>query len=555
VLEVEAGVPGIGGTDPPARRTGRARSAGTRADRVWLLLSAGVLVAGAVLRIRHWVFARSLWNDELSLVFNIRGRGYLGLLHPLWLSQAAPPGWLWLERASTDVFGTSDRALRLVPLLFGTGLLVLLWYLGGMLLSGAGRCAVLALAGFNPFLISYTNQVKQYSSEAFWATAVIGAGILIVRGRPTWRRILLFWGVALVGATLSVLAIPLAALAATVVAGTILARRSDPWPARWRTLLRFAAPAPAWLGAAASIYLAILRTEQANPALKAFWARAYPQQPLYHVGATAHWLRETYSALMVMPFAFRFGWLFALAALFGAVVCLRRSGTVTLVLLLAPVALGLATAAVAAYPLSERLALFAVPTCLLVLAFAADQPAPGSRRWQWGVWGTGLLMVAALLVPQLRTDARAMLHPQTAFSQGGGNLVDYRHAVAYIAANRRPGDLVVGSEGSSWQPMFWYGPLAGVPAQKYLSVSGWLPQCEPDALRTLLRGWKRLWVFEGVYWNQSDNARVNAVLSRYGVPESRSFLGARVVRFDLTGAVPSGPDGTCVAVGMFLGTS
>jgi hypothetical protein len=360
--------------------------------------------------------------------------------------------------------------------------------------------------------------------------------------------------VALVGATLSVLAIPVAALVGAVVASTILARRSDAWLARWRTLLQFAAISPAWLGAVALIYLATQRAAQANPALKAYWAKAYPQQPLYHVGATVHWLRETYSALMVMPFAFPFGWLFALAALFGAIVCLRRSGPVTLVLLLAPVGLGLAAAAVSVYPLSDRLALFVVPTCLLVLAFAADQPAPGSRRWQWGVWGTGLLMVAALLVPQLRTDVRDMVHPETAFSQGGGNLVDYRHAVAYIAADRQPGDLVVGSDGSSWQPMVWYGPLLGAPAQKYLSVSGWLP-CEPDALRNLLREYKRVWVFENLYWNQADHPRIDAVLSRYGVPESRSFLGARVVRFDLTGTVPSGPDETCVAVGMFLGTS
>lgn len=555
MLGVGAGVPAaVDDTETEAERTDPAPNAKARSDRVWLLLSAAVVVAGAGLRIRHWAFGRSLWNDELSLAFNIGGRDYFGLLHSLWLGQSAPPAWLWLERASIDLFGHGERALRLVPLLFGIGLLGLLWWLGGRLLSGAGRCAVLALAAFNPFLISYSNQLKQYSSEAFWTTVVVGAGLLIVRGRLTWRRILLFWGVVLVSATLSVLAILVAALVAAVVAGTILARRSDPWRARWLTLLRFAAVSPVWLGASALIYVATQRAAQANPALSAYWAKVYPKQPLYHVGATLHWLRETYSSLMTMPFAVRFGWLFALAALVGAVVCLRRRGPVTLILLLTPIGFGLAGAALSVYPLSDRLALFAVPTCLLVLAFAADQPKPGARRWQWGVWGAGLLMVAGLLVPQLRTDARDLVHPQTAFSQGGGNLVDYRNAIASIAANRQPGDLVVGSEGSSWQPMVWYGPLLGAPAQKYISVSGWLP-CEPDALRNLLRGYKRVWLFQNAYWNQSDNARINAILANYGVVESRSFLGARVVRVDLSGTAPTGPDESCVAVGMYLGTS
>jgi hypothetical protein len=64
-----------------------------------------------------------------------------------------------------------------------------------------------------------------------------------------------------------------------------------------------------------------------------------------------------------------------------------------------------------------------------------------------------------------------------------------------------------------------------------------------------------VWLFQNEYWNQSDNARINAVLSSYGTVETRSYLGARVVRVDLSGTDPTGPDEACVAVGMYLGTS
>ena len=508
-------------------------------DRIGHAFVAVLVLCGTLLRLRQWWYGRSMWLDELAVAHNIRDRGYGGLLRPLSLNQSAPPAWLWLERLAYDLLGAGDRALRMVPLLFGVGLLVLLALLTTPLMPVPARCAVLALAAFNPWLISYSNQVKQYSSEAFWVTLVVGVGILCAR-EAGWRRYLAFWCSALGGAVFSIMAIPVTFLTATLVAATLIRRRGS--------LLRFAAPAPFVLAVAVGVYVRVLRPEQANPELKAYWVHAYPDHPLSDLGATAHWLARTYRGLMVVPFSARWHWLFALLALFAAVVCLRRLGASVLAMLLVPVALGLAAAALSIYPLSDRLALYAVPTCLLVLGWAASPPARPTRL-AWGRFAVGVALLGSLLVPQLGTVATATIRPAAAFPLGGGgNLVAYRQAIGYIGAHRSASDLVLGTDALTWYPMSWYGPMLGAAPARYVQVAPAGVACAPTALADLVRGHTVVWIFEMTAWNEGGNATLIRILSHYGTPVIGEFQGARVVRFDLTRPAPPGREAGCVTI-------
>src|SRR5688500_17757475 len=79
----------------------------------------GLALAGTVLKVVQWYHSRPLWLDEQMVLLNARDRGVSELVGALWLNQVAPLGWLLLQRGVLTAFGTGDRAMRAVPVLFG----------------------------------------------------------------------------------------------------------------------------------------------------------------------------------------------------------------------------------------------------------------------------------------------------------------------------------------------------------------------------------------------------------------------------------------------------
>src|SRR2546425_11946082 len=74
---------------------------------------------GAALRIRQYLVNRSFWLDESFLSINVIEKPFTKLFGPLQFNQAAPPGFLLVERLATDVFGRSEYVFRAFPLACG----------------------------------------------------------------------------------------------------------------------------------------------------------------------------------------------------------------------------------------------------------------------------------------------------------------------------------------------------------------------------------------------------------------------------------------------------
>src|SRR5438874_1308321 len=100
-----------------ARRERGALGASTA--RTYDVAAVAFVLLGAADQLRAFLFARSLWLDEASVVLNITRRSFRGLLKPLSYAQGAPVGWLWVEHASIRVFGNNEHALRAVPFVCG----------------------------------------------------------------------------------------------------------------------------------------------------------------------------------------------------------------------------------------------------------------------------------------------------------------------------------------------------------------------------------------------------------------------------------------------------
>ena len=72
-----------------------------------------ILALGLALRSYHYFREPSMWHDEAAVVVNVLSRGYADLLGPLTFHEAAPPLFLWLEKAVCVVLGDGVFALRL----------------------------------------------------------------------------------------------------------------------------------------------------------------------------------------------------------------------------------------------------------------------------------------------------------------------------------------------------------------------------------------------------------------------------------------------------------
>ena len=92
---------------------------------IWLLIAVGI-----VLRLRQYLFNRSLWVDEAALASSIVSRSYPDLFKTLDYGLSAPFGFLVSSKFVVDIFGNNEFALRLIPLISGILAIVVLYQIG-----------------------------------------------------------------------------------------------------------------------------------------------------------------------------------------------------------------------------------------------------------------------------------------------------------------------------------------------------------------------------------------------------------------------------------------
>jgi len=76
---------------------------------------------GIILCLIHYLGNRSLRNDEATLTLHILRRSFFALLQPLDLMQIAPPGFLWLLKLVTELFGDPKPVLHHVGQSYAEG--------------------------------------------------------------------------------------------------------------------------------------------------------------------------------------------------------------------------------------------------------------------------------------------------------------------------------------------------------------------------------------------------------------------------------------------------
>jgi uncharacterized membrane protein len=131
--------------------------------------------------------------DEAMLALNIINRSFSGLFQqPMEYGQSSPIGYVTSVKVITLIFGDSEYSLRLYSLIAGCLALMLMALISKNALGKSGGLIALAFFAFNPSLIYYTSETKQYISDVISTLVLIWLLQRQIRTQATHRDFVLF---------------------------------------------------------------------------------------------------------------------------------------------------------------------------------------------------------------------------------------------------------------------------------------------------------------------------------------------------------------------------
>jgi hypothetical protein len=391
---------------------------------------------GLALQTRHLLLDRSLWLDEAFLSLAILERSLANLLTlPLPYGQTPPPLFLVLVKSLTTVAGTSEMALRAIPFL-SSGLTLCLFPLFSRKHSRMCLLVGTFLLAVSYGEIYYAAEFKPYSTEALLSVLLLLAGMRLLQGGSIHHAIgwgLLFAIAPWLGFTTVFL---LAGVAGGLLVVQLTARGRWLWQAWGLLLVGFLS-----LGVMYVLYaLPASATQLQMDYWKAFAA------PRMDFSQAIAWYGERASLVLCHFFGLQHTWqgafLFGLASV-GGLALLKRDPAYGLMLTL-PIVGAVLLSMTGRFPLHERLLIFTLPLCCLLLAegVVALGTSPGllgAAKWLPAV---GLLAILA------RPVASMVLDPSTFERQ------EFKKISEQILQRRTDGDAVFVFQAAV--PLFQY---------------------------------------------------------------------------------------------------
>ena len=401
----------------------------------------GLGLVGAGILVYWWRLARPLWVDEEMLLINVRDRAFSELVGPLWLDQATPLGWLVVERFLLVLFGAGERAVRLLPILFGIATLLTCLWIGRRWMSPIGAAALVVLCSFGQWLVFFTLELKHYSADGFfalWLPALAAWALEAADAGAVKRRIVGWWIAAAVGVWFANGAVFVAPACAVVL--FVLCWRRGGSIAAWSV-----AAGAIWLASFAVYYQLGLRHVLANPYLQNYWGFAFPPASTGFTGVV-EWLFQLLEPFAAKPSGTSRWVLFWAATTSGFIFAIATRPALGLMLATVPIS-AILLAILRVVPPFERLALWIVPALYVGVAFSADAAVRfGTSRWPRkqfaalarvgaALAGGAALLVAADVVHRGVVELRAK--PMSNYG------LDDRRSVSFLLAVTRPDDVIL----------------------------------------------------------------------------------------------------------------
>ncbi len=403
----------------------------------WLVFA---LAVGLSLRCYHYLSNPPVWHDEAALIVNVLGKNFTELLGPLFYSEAAPPLFLWLERAVALGLGDSTYALRLFPFLASCVAFLASVALARHLLPAWGVVWFALLLGCSDRLLWHCCEAKPYAVDVLLAVGMLATFV----GRRAdddpllFRQLVLYASLSPLLIFLSFPACFLLGGAALVLLPAVLRSRSR---RIWGTYILFGV-----LLCGSFLLLVVGPVHaQKNEYMLNCWNDNFPDW-------NKPW-KLPQTALVRLTELFRYasepiGNVLSVFAVVGAVWLWRTGQRKVLAYLVLPIGLTAVAWLAHQYPLgAARVVVFAAPAALLLVA-AGLPPTFGWLRKH--AWPASLVAAGLLLFPVFQSAYRVVVP---------WSRLDSAQAAALVLQKRQTSEPVL---GSLWEHTYYFrklGPL------------------------------------------------------------------------------------------------
>jgi len=394
-----------------------------KTDFIWWSL----IAIGIILRLRPYLANRSLWGDEASLAVNIVDRSFVGLTQKLAFHQAAPLGFLFIEKLSIILLGNTEYSLRLFPLFSGILAVYLMYRIARENFGVTGIFSVLMFA-VNSWLVFYSSELKQYGSDVTIALLLVYLSIRCLKENTRLKDFIWLGVAGIVTIWISHTSIfILAGIGLVLVLEKIMREKFVPFV--W--LLGLGA---SWLISFGVEYIVALQYTVADIPLQTFWQKNFVPLPPW---SNPQWFVKTYYffLLIIMSRTDQAVSLLVSALTFIGILSLFIKKRNLALLIILPFIMALVASAMHTYPLTYRFMLFLIPFALLLMAEGVERIYLFIAKWQRSIalilCGIPVMVLLWISISKAAVDFKS---PQT--------ISEIKPVMKYVGENRSPQDII-----------------------------------------------------------------------------------------------------------------
>lgn len=473
-----------------------------------------IIFFGVILRLVQYLFNRSLWVDEAKPALYIIDSSFLGFLQPCqmdWCSPA-PIGFLMFEKLLIQIFGSSEYVLRLFPFLCGVISLFLFYYVAKHYINRKAALIALFFLAISPWLIYYSSEFKQYSSDLAIALFLYTITIYIKSKDLTTLRVIFF---AVIGAVAIWFSHPsvfiLAGIGMSLTLFYLIKKE-------WLKIGKLSIICSIWILSFATTYFVSLRRFIPKLSSKGAWMGGFMPFPL-----DIKWFSAILSDFLKMPMGLSF--------FPGIVVLTFFIGCVSIFLkkkeeffgLISPIFFTLLASLLRKYPISGRLLLYIVPIVLIFVVEGVEHIRVKTYNYSTIIV---IILISLLVFNPLIDSSYHLLKPYTK--------EEIKPVLSYIRENKKSGDLIYVYYASR-VAFKYYSESYGFKDNDY--IVGVSSRRNPEKyiidLDKIL-GNKRVWILFSHVFQDEENLFLNYLNSKGKIIDSFASKEASVYLYNLS---------------------
>lgn len=407
-----------------------------------------ILLSGILLSLWQFLHNRSLWLDEAALALNIINKDFTELLYPLDYQQAAPILFLFIEKAFSSLIPGTEYGLRLFPLLsYWASLYFFYLILRLVFRNPLPVILALSLFVFNPRLIYYASEVKQYMPDVLVSTALIY--FLLKEYKQPANRYITLGALGFLSVFLSNVAPLILAGCGFYLLGEYYSRKRYDW-------IHFGILSAVWLAGSGIYFYFFIHDHPLRNFMLEYWSKSSAFLPLHPFSPEFFQFISTKSDVLSISIlqVNLVEYQFPILIMLGILSAITRKKALLTIILIFPVFLHLLLSALKLYPFDNRFVLYLYPLFIIVMVLLFDH----------------LLYLSTSLLKIHRMAPLAILLPipfiflffYTGFPQ---KKQEIKESLRYIEQHIKDDEKIV-VYGSAWHAYAYYRDI------KYVDFSG-----------------------------------------------------------------------------------